>query len=29
MQIYWMISAQRKQQTRQEEPHINEETDDI
>lgn len=29
MQIYWMISAQRKQQNSQEEPHINEETDNI
>lgn len=29
MQIYWMISAQRKQQNSQEEPRINEETDDI
>jgi len=29
MEIYWMISAQRKQQNNQEGPHINEETDDI
>lgn len=29
LQIYWTISAQRKQQNSQEEPHINEEPDNI